>query len=391
MKARIILWKYKPLKDGTYPIKIKITSTVDGKTIERYRPIGAYARPDQWDDIKKLARPNHPNAQAINLKLATMMLDIQNQIIKDDDVIFEKIGGGHIISYFEKILQEIKIKHSALYYRGMNAVKNKLQDFNPNLTFERLKVSDIRAFESYLIGLGNNRTTIHHNLKRFKFITGLAVKDGIIEYSKNPFLNYKLEASQTKKTRLSYEQIQKIEALELEPGSKIWHTRNYWLFSFYCAGIRFSDLLKLKKSNIQVVNRRHRLIYTMNKTTKHRNIILPEQAVKILEHYKSSPGEFLFGMVDRLPADKFEKQIVIGRHNATANKNLKTLEKMIVSDIKLSFHSSRHSFADYAKKQGLDVHTIKELLGHDKIETTLIYMKSFYEEETDKAMNTLFK
>lgn len=391
MKAKVVLWKHTTLKDGTHPIKIKITQTINGVTKERYTPIGAHALPVQWDEVNRRAKPNHPNSQAINIKIASMMLDIQNQMIRDEDVNFAKVGGGNVVEYFEDILKEIKAKHSALYYLGMNAVKNKLRDFNPDLTFSKLKLSDIRAFEHHLIGLGNGKTTIHHNLKRLKYICSLAVKDGIMEYTKNPFLNYTLEGYKTKKNRMPYEKIQEIEKLHLIENTPIWHVRNYWLFSFYCAGIRFGDMSRLLKSNVVKSGREYRLVYTMNKTTKHRRIFMTEKAVEIYKLYEKHPGPLLFPILKTIHVDKFKQQEAISRANASANKYLKTLEKMVISDIKLSFHSSRHSFADYAKKSGLDTHTIKDLLGHDKITTTEIYMSSFYEEETEAAMKKLFK
>src|SRR5699024_10623751 len=73
---------------------------------------------------------------------------------------------------------------------------------------------------------------------------------------------------QSSKTALSLKQIKAIEELDIEEDSSLWHTRNYFLFSFYNAGIRVGDLMKLKRGDVYVSDDEIRLRYLMNKTRK---------------------------------------------------------------------------------------------------------------------------
>jgi len=51
-------------------------------------------------------------------------------------------------------------------------------------------------------------------------------------------------------------------------------------------------------------------------------------------------------------------------------------------------HTLRHTFASYLVMSGVDISTIKELLGHSKIETTMIY-SHLSSEHLKKAVEKL--
>jgi hypothetical protein len=57
---------------------------------------------------------------------------------------------------------------------------------------------------------------------------------------------YTIPTGPTQKRAISKEAIIKIEELELDQDSYLWHARNYFLFSFYTLGMNLSDMAHLK-------------------------------------------------------------------------------------------------------------------------------------------------
>jgi len=67
----------------------------------------------------------------------------------------------------------------------------------------------------------------------------------------------------------------------------IFHASNAFLFSFYNAGIRVSDLVMLKWGNIQ----NGKLVYTMFKTNRVHTLILKNRPLAILDLYRGEDNK----------------------------------------------------------------------------------------------------
>jgi len=72
------------------------------------------------------------------------------------------------------------------------------------------------------------------------------------------------------------------------------------------------------------------------------------------------------------------------------NRHLKTIATKAGIQASVSFHVSRHSFANYALKKGMDLYAISKALGHSDLKVTEEYIKTFDEELLDQSMNQLF-
>ncbi len=306
------------------------------------------------------------------------------------------------------------------YWKQFRDLTNKLELFRktrrmPDILFVDVTVPFLDKFEKFLQRLPNqrekgagkvlNKNTVLNNMKRFRTLTRKAVKLGYMSADKDPFLNYEFHWLPTTKDKLDMVEIDSIINLELEIGSPLWHTRNCFLFSFYCAGIRAGDLLQLRWRNVEG----GRLAYQMGKNHKMRDIILIPQANTILERYNEEGkqrDDYIFPLLDN--AKPYAKAVTqdqkdtmnvelktslyndISAKTAILNNNLKKIAGLAGIKKHLSFHIARHSFAKLAKDKGTDSGVVQGLLAHSSLKTTEGYMGQFDTSVEDAAMAKIF-
>ena len=285
----------------------------------------------------------------------------------------------------------------------------------PDILFVDLTVQFLDKFEKFLQRLPNQRekgtgkvlskNTVLNNMKRFRTLTRKAVKLGYLSADKDPFLNYEFHWLPTTKDKLEVDEIDRIIKLDLDEGSMQWHTRNCFLFSFYCAGIRVGDLLQLRWRNVEG----GRLVYQMGKNHKMRDLILIPQAKAILDCYHiedKQRDEYIFPLLDdtkgyakAVTQDEKDTMSVelktalfndISAKTALLNKYLKEIAGEADIEKHLSFHVSRHSFAKLAKDKGTNSGVVQGLLAHSSLKTTEGYMGQFDTSVEDAAMEKIF-
>ena len=133
----------------------------------------------------------------------------------------------------------------------------------------------------------------------------------------------------------------------------------------YGTGMRLSEIRYLRMSQIDRGNYQVKVIG--GKGNKDRFTILPKNILQQLESYyrQYRPTVYLFeGQKAGQPMNDRSIQHAVGQCVKLAG----------LTQYKFSAHSLRHSFATHMLDNGNDIHTIKELLGHSKIETTMIYL-----------------
>ncbi len=130
----------------------------------------------------------------------------------------------------------------------------------------------------------------------------------------------------------------------------------------YSAGLRASEIINLGWEDIDFSRN---IIHLKNaKGGKDRIVMLSPKVKKSLNMFSR------------------EKQGLVFRSNRDKKYSLTTIEKIVSNAAekagikkRTTPHSLRHSFATHLLEKGTDIRYIRDLLGHARIETTMIYTK----------------
>lgn len=404
------LRKDKERANGECPIYLRITQNRKS----RYVSSGIYILPKHWNEEKEVIRKTHKNSDSLNSILerekrkAETAQDELGVHGKDSaKAIQQRLKekqNGDFFELADTYLKDLEDRKKLYAIKTLGVVLNKLETFEGerSLPLRHIDTHYLERFEGFLKKKYNNRSaTINKNFEPIREIIKMALKRHLIAI--DPFIHFEgaKRGKPKPKTKLSYDQIEAIQNLDLEQGSNLWHARNYFMFSFYSGGIRFGDLCCLEWKDIKG----DRLSYQMNKNEKVFTVELNEHQNSILEPYqKNKKGKrFMFPLLnDSLDySDPMYLRKEIGNRNVMVNKWLtriveKVNEKLEKEDSEIpllesvSFHVARHSFAQYAVEKGLSIYEVMQTLRHSKIETTQNYLKGLDEQLADKAMKKLF-
>ena len=395
--TKIVLRK-KPNKEGLFPLAIRITKN----RRSNYHFIGHYIELNHWDEKNIRVKKSHPNAKNLN-RLLTKELSEATKALIDLQAEKKDITANYIINklykqpkstnFFEvaeDFLKELESNNKLTRYYADKVRVNHVKNFSKSkhLTFQEIDEQFLRRLKSHLKTKENlSERSIVNNLVVIRTIYNRAIKLDIVDRRFYPFGADKIQIKfpETQKIGLNKEEIIALEtAANLTENEK--HARNVWLFSFYFAGIRVADVIKIKWSDIYD----DRLHYRMDKNSKLLSLKIPNKAFLILEQYitdKQYADDFIFPemkMADfRKPNDVFKKT------NAATKKFNKYLGKVAEkAEItkKVTMHIARHSFGNISEDL-ISIKMLQKLYRHSSITTTINYQSNFIHKDADDALD----
>ena len=253
---------------------------------------------------------------------------------------------------------------------SMNTINAYLRDIEEFTDFinKVINITD-EDISLYLAHLYNDnklsKSSISRKLSSLRTFYNFLVKEGIIEY------NYFVNINNPKKGLVLPKFINEKDITDIFDvcmgDDPILERDRLIIEILYSTGIRVSELINIKLSDINFYNNE---IKILGKGSKERIVIFNDTCRDALNKFIKEGRKKLY--------KKDSEYLFIGRNNGhISSKYVRDIiNKIKVKagvDGKISPHVFRHTFATDMLNNGADLVSVKDLLGHESLNTTSIY------------------
>ena len=162
-------------------------------------------------------------------------------------------------------------------------------------------------------------------------------------------------------------------------------TERLLLLLFYNTGMRLSEVINLKDSQVNASNHTLKIL---GKGNKERIVPISPEVLTEIKTYQRERNPSI--------AEKADILLLTEKGKALSPRSVYSIVKKYLSLVttieKRSPHVLRHSFATHLTNNGADLNAVKELLGHSSLAATQIYthntierLKNIYKKAHPKA------
>lgn len=254
--------------------------------------------------------------------------------------------------------QDVKDRYAAFKianqtYKNDLSSLNKLRKFQPEITFSSINKDFLESLQAWLTSKGGIR--ISSAWRVIKTLTTYARRADQAGISVNlaSISKYTMPKYENRKTYLAPAELETLRSYYRSPTIPEHHSRILGHFLFSCiSGLRFSDVQRVSWKNIHG----DMLVFVPYKTRRREKMVkipLIEEHFSLIANDKGK----LFNTVTE----------------QVTNRTLKDIAGICGIRKNLTTHVARHTFATESLRKGIGVEVVKELMGHEKIQTTLEY------------------
>jgi integrase/recombinase XerD len=273
-------------------------------------------------------------------------------------------------THYLKIERSLSKNSIEAYVRDVTMLSQFIELSFPKTSPLKITSHHLQGFLEYINGLGMSAYSQARILSGIKAFYKYLLYEELIELDptaliEGPKLGRKLPDT------LSYPEIEKLlNAIDLSSSEGM---RNRAMLEvLYCSGLRVSELVELKLSNLYFDIGFLRVI---GKGSKERLVPFGKDAARCLKLYID---EIRGKPPHASPQKSFENFVFLNRRGQNLTRVMvftiiKNLAAIIGLKKTISPHTFRHSFATHLIEGGADLRAVQEMLGHESITTTEIY------------------
>jgi integrase/recombinase XerC len=162
-------------------------------------------------------------------------------------------------------------------------------------------------------------------------------------------------------------------------------TERLLLLLFYNTGMRLSEVINLKDSQVNASNHSLKIL---GKGNKERIVPISPEILNEIRNYQIERNHLINERIDLLLINEKGKPLSPRGVYSSVKKYL----SLVTTIEKRSPHVLRHTFATHLTNNGADLNAVKELLGHSSLAATQIYthntiekLKNIYKKAHPKA------
>tara|TARA_R110002051_G_scaffold159536_6_gene230998 strand:+ start:23631 stop:24857 length:1227 start_codon:yes stop_codon:yes gene_type:complete len=388
---------------GNKDYRLALRLTVNRK--RSYYHLGQKIDPKFWDEQAGKVKSSHSRHKQLN-RLIRKKYDEIEDIIFEMEASKQNYSAKQIIDSIRKNTKrlsffELADEHVEDLIKANNHNRaisdrskiNRIKEFakKRNIEFEEIDENLLKKLKIYLRTTARlSERSVMNIFVMIRLLYNKAISRKIVDRKFYPFGKDKIKIKypQTIKIGLDETEIRKIEELDLDPRTSVWHTRNVFLFSFYLAGIRISDVLRMRWSDIVG----GRLYYKMSKNDKADSLKLPTPVITILSYYrkdKKTKSDYIFPELKTIHIK--DSKAIYSRIKTSIkrlNSNLTIIADLAGIDKKITNHIARHSFGNIAGDK-VSPQMLQKLYRHTHLSTTIGYQGNFIHKNADEALNAI--
>ncbi len=334
--------RYKELKNGKFSVYFDIYNTLTKR--RKYEFLSIYTSEDYTNSTKILKEDR------------VLVMQVKILAAQRQRELFAGLTKRKEVGFLDWLVNEVKYKTTNVQYnKAVLRYTNIVLASTPKILLSEITIRWGEKFINYLLTKTClSKNTIRSYVQVLKHLLNRAVKQDLLD--KNPLRDLPVPRyRQIERTTLTIDEVRVLWNTDLKYGH---HLKEAFLFACF-VGLRLGDIRTLTWDSIGD----NQIQFRPNKTPEKIVIVpLSIQAQKIL---------------DSLERNSFNNRVFwkFNLNKSCIHEYLKWWGLKAGIKQHLHFHASRHTFATLALSSDIDVVTVKEMLGHSKLEMTLRYAK----------------